>query len=542
MSDNSKEVFVKTQNIREKNETEKIKEKLQTQRDKRLLVDKFRNTKSLVDSEDEEDATEWYIRMQQKDAVKELSRKRAHRQEDLQTDQERLDSKRRRDASYSSKDLKGFAIGHNADSIKDGAHVILTLRDKDVLNDNEDVLENINLLDDEKAAKNVDNKVKKPDYKPYDDDEFDEFGILKKSSLLSKYDEEIEGPKKDMFRIGESSSRSDTVNLKLKEQRDLGKIALSLPEFKVASEYYTAEEMVKFKKPKRKGALRKRNVNVEPKEEIKPIEPEASNHNDHGSRSKRQDKGKKDSKSSSDGSKSKSKIQLDLSKIKDEVDLDVIGPDQDLTGIRIEEDEAEKELFSALNKTRKLKLMEKRDNIDPALNIARIVEQERSIKMENDNDDSNGAWDASNLVLDTTAEYCRNLGDIPKYENISLPTRMDEEEEDDQMDMQEDMAADSGEDDESDTKYRNNWNEVDIKMEEEAEDSDQQDNYRAHSPTEYESKPILEEEPDVSVGVAGALKLAMNKGYLDKESNKPVGANRASSSISAQAYTIEEKF
>lgn len=44
--------------------------------------------------------------------------------------------------------------------------------------DNEDVLINVNIIDDEKAEKNVENKKKKPDYKPYDEPQFDEYGMV----------------------------------------------------------------------------------------------------------------------------------------------------------------------------------------------------------------------------------------------------------------------------------------------------------------------------------------------------------------------------
>ena len=44
--------------------------------------------------------------------------------------------------------------------------------------DDEDVLINVNIIDDERAEKNVDNKKKKPDYKPYDEPEFDEYGMV----------------------------------------------------------------------------------------------------------------------------------------------------------------------------------------------------------------------------------------------------------------------------------------------------------------------------------------------------------------------------
>ena len=45
-----------------------------------------------------------------------------------------------------------------------------------VLDENDDVLLNVNIVDDEKAAKNVELKKGKPGYNPYDEEEVDEFG------------------------------------------------------------------------------------------------------------------------------------------------------------------------------------------------------------------------------------------------------------------------------------------------------------------------------------------------------------------------------
>lgn len=56
-------------------------------------------------------------------------------------------------------------------------------------------------------------------------------------------------------------------------------------------------------------------------------------------------------------------------------------------------------------------------------------------------------------------------------------------------------------------------------------------------PTEV---PILDEEPDVGSGVGAALKLAMSKGYLDKEqNNRP--SNTRFAHLQAKHYSIEDK-
>jgi U4/U6.U5 tri-snRNP-associated protein 1 len=52
--------------------------------------------------------------------------------------------------------------------------------------------------------------------------------------------------------------------------------------------------------------------------------------------------------------------------------------------------------------------------------------------------------------------------------------------------------------------------------------------------------PILDEEPDVGAGVAGALRLAVSKGYLEKETSNRPSASRMHH-LQAQNYSIEDK-
>ena len=58
----------------------------------------------------------------------------------------------------------------------------------------EDELQNIEMAEEERRKKRQELKIKKRDYTGYDDDEFAEGnqGLMKRS-ILSKYDEEIEG-------------------------------------------------------------------------------------------------------------------------------------------------------------------------------------------------------------------------------------------------------------------------------------------------------------------------------------------------------------
>lgn len=132
--------------------------------------------------------------------------------------------------------------------------MVLTLKDQAVLDENEDVLVNVNMLDDERYTRSNLNKSKKPGYDAYDEDNFDEFGFPKKT-VLDKYDEEIDGQKKDSFSIGFDNARerkqrqNDIVKHRLANKK---LETLRMPELKLASEYYNEDELAKFKKPKKK--------------------------------------------------------------------------------------------------------------------------------------------------------------------------------------------------------------------------------------------------------------------------------------------------
>nr|XP_046917519.1 U4/U6.U5 tri-snRNP-associated protein 1-like [Dermatophagoides farinae] len=582
MSD-SKEVFVKTENIKEKLEREKIRERLETQREKRRLLEKFRKAKTIDDdenkSDNEEDAAEWYQR------TKHQHQKRISKQvtTDDNNDGEPSSSKRSKIIDkhhrYTSSDLKGLAIGHKADSIQEGKQIVLTLRDKDVLDEQEDVLENVNIVDDERAAKNVDNRKKRPEYRPYDDDEFDmqqeQFLASKKQSLLGKYDEEIDGPKNEMFRIGSTINTrnnqlgsfkmdADTSTTTTTTTGSNGKISLNWNDLKIANEYYTAEEMaVKFKKPSKKKAAKNLRQKQQPLTTNHHQMPDVEIEPPRSKRSRRTNV--------NDSINEKKKIALNIDSIADNNDDDLIGPDEDLSGIVID-DEAENELQSVLQKARKIKLKETIS--DPALAVVKLVEMvKREIKPEEDDNTNHSSMDNDydgndKIILNATAEFCRNLGEYSgtQMEMYNRRTMIDDDDDDDHDNDDNDGGDEkpativqektvinndenSNDEDDDDFKFPNNWNEVDMKTEDNggntSDDDDNDDKPYDADDGDKNSKihqPILEEEPDVSKGIAGALKLAMTKGYLDKETSKSFGATRATSIIQAQSYTIEEKF
>jgi len=135
---------------------------------------------------------------------------------------------------------------------------------------------------------------------------------------------------------------------------------------------------------------------------------------------------------------------------------------------------------------------------------------------------SSDAYESSSgsMMLHATAEFCRNLGDIPSYDDGR--DIYGDEEMDFETEQQQNHAAEMEE--------RGKWNEVEI-------DETPVDITRE---PEIEKAPILEEEPEVGPGIAGALKLAMKKGYLEQEKRKPSAAPRMKH-LMAKNYSIEDK-
>ncbi|KAG8180023.1 hypothetical protein JTE90_026627 [Oedothorax gibbosus] len=498
------EVFVKTENLSEKRKSEALREKLRVAKEKRAIEDKLKKTKGLADSDSEdESAATWVTKHQKMLQEKEAADKRAKLLEEMDAEfgigalvEEEFDKKN----AYTSQHLKGLTIAHEVDSFREGHQVILTLKDKGVLEEEEDVLENVNIVDNERYAKNVENKKKKPDYKAYEEPEYDEFGILKKKNMLAKYDEEIEGEKKKTFKIGNSSNAYMTkeqelelIRMKLKQQNEM---SLEMPELKIANEYYTAEDMVQFKKPKKRRKVKKASML-----KADDLLPEGQEEMDFGSRRKVRRR-QIDPDDVGDVIVSTTGIPLIGEEVKVEMEID-----------NENEDQAEKELHSALNKARKLK--ERKI-------MATAPEKVMAILSSVGSDSMGDSKAAVNIEMNSVAEFCRTLGDIPTYGMSGNR----EEEAEDMMDLDNDL--DEREQQDLESQNQGAWNEVDVE----------------EKPAEIlmrENEPILEEEPDITLGVAGALRMATKKGYLEKEDEKLSGSSR-SSSLQAQSYTIEEKF
>ena len=550
----TEEVFVKTENISDKLEAERIRERVEIQKEKRLQQEKLKKIKPLGhESSDEEadDPLAWIQRSREleKRKAEEKERQLQEMDDEIQKQNEEKELIRKHNL-YKERDLKGLTVGHSLDNIKEGSQIILTLRDRGLLDEeeSEDVLENVNIIDQEKAAENVLNKkLGKRDYNPYDDDE--------DKNLLSKYDETIDGKKKDSFKLGHNLEEEISERLKRaqEEAKLSGKILVNLDELsgpsmassnlKFATEYYTEEEMKKFRRPKKmkmkKTSMRKR---VE-EEELAPVATKSSDP-DLASRSKK----RKEEEPEEGGDEAMTSVEKaeEAKKFVPTISLMDIDEDNDnnvdVSGVVLEDDGAEDELQAALEKARRLREKKSKSSVEQ---IASLIAVKREKSM-----DTEEAGTSSGLGMNSLAEFCRNIGESSQVKVEYDSDMNDSEDEEDQVVIKKPKeksdlkplirSSDPQVKVDSKKERKGKWTEVND-MEVDKESSDEEESRSKSKDASVKATPILGEEPDLTVGVAAALKLAMNKGYLERDSRKS-GAVPKSTKLSAVNYLIDEKF
>lgn len=524
-------------NVTRQKETDKFKDKVERVKEKRKLNQKLSKIKTLGESDSEDDVSSWVKKSRKIQKDKELAEKRAKMLEEMDEEfgignlvEQEFTPKQSKE--YTSKHLRGLKVEHDIGSFKEGKTVILTLKDKGVLDDDDaDALENVNLIADEVAKKNVENKKKNFDYKPYDEAEEDEYGMFKAKEVLEKYDEEIEGVKKKSFELGAGGKYSDDSDRqmeKIRQQLRQQSQTLSIPSMSLATEYYTQEEAdAKFKKIKKKR--RKIRGKVLKADDLLPLDED----NEHlGSRDRGKQASVKEEPMDDNASyggvyqtgianpfepdwSKPPEMKMDINALKDEeIDpSELLEPQEDLTGVVVDEDEAQNELHSALTKARKLNQKKSKPTIE------QLAEQVRGRQEAMQTDSGKSAM---KIVLNATSEFCRALGDIPTYGQAGNR----EEDKDELMDFERELAEERLRKQEEEEQM-SGWNRVEID----------------ETPVDISvpEKAVLDDEPVVGSGVAAALLLANKKGYIDKDVMKPRPSVKNREDIEAQNYSIEDK-
>lgn len=529
MSDNKKELGTKEEPIVAETinpvliqQQKEMREKLAALKEKRILNQKLGKVKTLAGDDWLEDTCAWVEKSRKLEKEKELAEKRAKLLEEMDeefgvsslVEEEFAQIKKE---AYTSQHLKGLKVQHKVDSFNEGQTVILTLQDKGVLEEEEDVLVNVGLVDKEKAEKNVELKKKKPDYKPYEEDEsVDDMVAFKSHSVLSKYDEEIDGEKKKSFRLSTGGFADGERERELQAMRDTLRSqaqSLEMPALSIASEYYTPQEMVGFKKTKRRvKKIRKKE------KQTQELQLDDTRSSDFGSRTR--GRGRRDVNEGDGEIKEETSVPDDAPQMSDDIRMAEmeISDEEDFTlpePVILEEDEAEQELQKQLEKQRKLKQKQLQKDSGE-----RVAEQIKVLDTGAGDDDP----EKKNIVFNDTSEFCRTLGDIPTY---GLSGNREDQE--DIMDFEQEEEKDEAGDSDSEMDENIGWSTVNLDEEQKPPD------FATASAT------ILDEEPIVNSGIAAALHLCKNKGLLDTEVQKVARVRAPKGALPNDNYCIEDK-
>uniref|UniRef100_UPI00398E920D U4/U6.U5 tri-snRNP-associated protein 1 n=1 Tax=Pristiophorus japonicus TaxID=55135 RepID=UPI00398E920D len=510
---------------------EDIRIKLAALKEKRLLNQKLGKVKALGDDDAWlDDAVAWVEKSRKLQKEKEMAEKRAKLLEEMDEEfgvsnliEEELRTQKQ--TAYTSQDLKGLTVQHDIEAFKEGEVVVLTLKDKGVLDENDDVLVNVNILDKERADKNVELKKKKPEYKPYGEDEsVDDMAVLKTKSVLSKYDEEIDGEKKKCFRLDTGGTADGSWERELQQIRESLRSqaqTLDMPQLKVASEFYTEEEMVTFKKTKRRvKKIRKKETTIKADDLL--VQGHESTITDYGSR----DRGRGwrfDNEPEAEGNVEEPEAPApEVQSASDDIRVDNMDISDDEarapdSPVAIEEDEAEIELQKQLEKQRRLR-QSHRQSSDKVIDIVKKLKSDRKDEDEDDLE-RKGV-----IVFNATSEFCRTLGEIPTY---GLAGNREEQEE--LLDFEVENKELSDGEMELDRDETVGWSTVNL------DEEKKQPEFLATSTT------ILDEEPIVNCGLAAALHLCRNKGLLDTTMQKVARVRSSVKTLPSTVYAIEDK-
>jgi U4/U6.U5 tri-snRNP-associated protein 1 len=314
-------------------------------------------------------------------------------------------------------------VEHSAEKFAEGRSVILTLKDSNILDDeDEDTLVNVNIVDDERATKKIDDARKaKVGYNAYDQEDVDDMtGEVRKKNMLAKYDEEIDGAQKSSFRIGDSGEYSEEAQLQRERDRVRQKLAakrtmesLQTAQPRIASDYYTHEEVLQFKKPKKKKEKKVKSTRKSMLKADDLLAMDGTNPlpDSFGSRSRSKAKTEETPSASNRGA-----LPMDV----DEEDGFSVKIEHGAQNVKVEPLEDDNVDFQDVLKRAK-KLRARRGAAADLADQLLAESKTLNIKKEaDDHEDTSGsafiatfdddAEAQSRIILNETAEFCRNLG------------------------------------------------------------------------------------------------------------------------------------
>uniref|UniRef100_H3ASQ1 Spliceosome associated factor 1, recruiter of U4/U6.U5 tri-snRNP n=1 Tax=Latimeria chalumnae TaxID=7897 RepID=H3ASQ1_LATCH len=503
---------------------EELREKLAAMKEKRLLNQKLGKVKAI--GEDDlwlDDTAAWIEKSRKLQKEKEMAEKRAKLLEEMDEEfgvsnlvQEEFGQMKQ--PSYTSRNLQGLTVEHKIDSFKEGETVILTLKDKGVLDEEGDILVNVNILDKERAEKNVELRKKKPDYKPYEEEEsVDDMAILKPKSLLSKYDEEIEGEKKKSFKLEAGGMADGSWERELQQIREALRSqaqSLDMPQLKLESEYYTPEEMLTFKF---------NSIGVEEKK--KKLKAVYKADFIYLFKLRARGRGRRQG---SDEEEDLEEYEIELTEIPQKSDdtrvenMDISDDDEVKapdSPVVIEEDEVELELQKQLEKRRRQKQMQQVQDsgVKVRLLVLMICKCVRGRERERERHTHSWFWGERVGVCERETHSPASGCVCVREGGAQL------------NDFEHDDNRSSNRDTDSDGEENLGWSAVNL------------DEEKKQTDPSSTSTTILDEEPIVNRGLGAALLLCKNKGLLETRMQKVARVKAPNKELPSAVYCIEDK-
>lgn len=238
----------------------------------------------------------------------------------------------------------------------------------------------------------------------------------------------------------------------------------------------------------------------------------------------------------------------------DEVDWSKLDPKNDqLKSIIDEENNALNELHNILNKTRQKIIKETNvlENLseqlatkeEPVMSESVTLDNLNTIREDNEEEDNKG------VVLDSLSEFCKNIGQGSTRRANNIYEDDEEADEGDKAEKRHDGAA--AHKDESSSEDEFDQMEVESDHDNSDHNNDEEGLIHIRVVLSFNLQlllkgfGILNDEPVLDKGLGSALKLAMSKGYLNKEQEKRDASARivqtSGDSLKAKSITVEEK-
>ncbi|KAK9803749.1 hypothetical protein WJX73_000568 [Symbiochloris irregularis] len=286
-------------------EADKLAARVQAQKEKRIADEKLRSTKALgeADAEDPGDLLSWVSKSRKLEDERAKAERQAKLFQQQDADSDDDDSEGEGAGRKSAAELAGMRIRHGAEELQEGETLILTMADRNILDergeldDDKDELENVLAAEHkrrDKARKDATNAGK-----PL----FDEDG--KPRGILDKYDESEEAEGMEIDALGSAqalASKQEEIRRKLAAAQE--RVLASQPAtMNSKADFMTPEELASLSKPKRKKRkMRKKEADIGEDEDVKAnmgggldiaaLEAEAAAQatHDHGSRASMADR------------------------------------------------------------------------------------------------------------------------------------------------------------------------------------------------------------------------------------------------------------